>query len=66
MTSRSQAATDVVALRPATDDDRDFLVGVYASTRDEELSQVDWPEGRREAFVRMQFEIGRASCRERV
>ena len=45
-----------VALRPATDADRDFLVGVYGSTRDAELSQVPWAEGQREAFVRMQFD----------
>jgi GNAT superfamily N-acetyltransferase len=45
-----------VALRPVTDDDREFLVGLYASTRDEELSQVPWAEGQREAFVRMQFD----------
>jgi ribosomal protein S18 acetylase RimI-like enzyme len=48
-------AADVL-LRPATDADRDFLLGVYASTRDEELSQVPWAEGQREAFVEMQFD----------
>ena len=45
-----------VTLRPVTDDDREFLVGVYGSSRDEELSQVAWAEGQREAFVRMQFD----------
>ncbi|MCW2738050.1 GNAT family N-acetyltransferase [Nocardioides sp.] len=44
-----------VALRPSTDADHEFLVGLYGSTRDEELSQVPWPPGQREAFVRMQF-----------
>jgi ribosomal protein S18 acetylase RimI-like enzyme len=44
-----------VALRPVTDADREFLVGLYGSTRDEELSQVLWAPGQREAFVRMQF-----------
>lgn len=48
--------TDEVVLRPSTDADRDFLVGVYGSTRAEELSQVPWAPGQREAFVRMQFE----------
>jgi GNAT superfamily N-acetyltransferase len=52
-----------VALRPVTDDDREFLVGLYASTRDEELSQVPWAEGQREAFVRMQFEAQDADYR---
>lgn len=45
-----------VRLRPVTDQDREFLVALYASTRDEELSQVEWAEGQREAFVRMQFD----------
>lgn len=49
-------ATQPVELRPVTDADREFLVGVYASTRDEELSQVAWEPGQREAFVRMQFD----------
>lgn len=43
------------ALRPSTEEDREFLVGLYASTRDAELSQVAWAPGQREAFVRMQF-----------
>jgi ribosomal protein S18 acetylase RimI-like enzyme len=50
------SATDQVALRPVTDADREFLLGVYGSTREEELSQVAWAPGQREAFVRMQFE----------
>lgn len=45
-----------VTLRPVTADDREFLIGVYGSTRDEELSQVAWADGQREAFVRMQFD----------
>jgi ribosomal protein S18 acetylase RimI-like enzyme len=54
-----------VALRPVTDDDREFLVGLYGSTRDEELSQVEWPPGQREAFVRMQFDAQDADYRSR-
>jgi ribosomal protein S18 acetylase RimI-like enzyme len=50
-------ATSTVALRPATDADRAFLLALYASTRDDELSQVAWPEGQREAFVQMQFDL---------
>ena len=49
-------ATLEVALRPATDADREFLVGVYGASREEELSQVAWEPGTREAFVRMQFD----------
>ena len=44
-----------VVLRPSTDADREFLVDLSGSTRDEELSQVAWASGQREAFVRMQF-----------
>lgn len=52
-----------VTLRPVTDSDREFLIGVYGSTRDEELSRVVWAEGQREAFVRMQFEAQDTSYR---
>jgi ribosomal protein S18 acetylase RimI-like enzyme len=44
-----------VILRPATDGDRDHLLAVYASTRQEELDQVVWPPGAREAFLAQQF-----------
>ncbi|MDT7713547.1 MAG: hypothetical protein QOG46_2377, partial [Pseudonocardiales bacterium] len=42
-------------LRPVDDADRAFLVELYASTREEELAQVEWPEGARETFVEQQF-----------
>jgi ribosomal protein S18 acetylase RimI-like enzyme len=45
----------LAGLRPATDADRDFLLSVYASTREEELAQVSWEEGAREAFLEHQF-----------
>jgi ribosomal protein S18 acetylase RimI-like enzyme len=48
-------STGAVTLRPATDADRDHLLAVYASTREEELDQVAWPPGAREAFVEQQF-----------
>lgn len=44
-----------VSLRPVTDADQEFLVGVYASTRAAELAQVDWDESQKDAFVRWQF-----------
>jgi ribosomal protein S18 acetylase RimI-like enzyme len=53
MTSRSLAS---VTLRPVSDADREFLIALYGSTREAELSQVEWAEGQREAFIRMQFE----------
>lgn len=42
-------------LRPVRPDDREFLYQVYASTRQEELTMVDWDAGQKEAFLRMQF-----------
>jgi ribosomal protein S18 acetylase RimI-like enzyme len=54
-----------VTLRPVTDADREFLVAVYGSTRAEELAQVDWEEGQKEAFVRWQFERQDEEYRQR-
>jgi len=44
-----------VSLRPVTDADQEFLVGVYASTRAAELAQVNWDESQKDAFIRWQF-----------
>ena len=44
-----------VRLRAVEDADRAFLVSLYASTRIEELDQVSWQPGAREAFVSQQF-----------
>lgn len=48
-----------VVLRPVTAEDDQFLLAVYANSRDEELAQVVWAEGQKEAFVRWQFEMQR-------
>lgn len=48
-----------LALRPAAAADEEFLFGVYMSTRADELAQVEWGEGQKEAFVRWQFELQR-------
>ena len=64
MTPTCATATSDVTLRPATDADREFLVDVYGSTRDEELSQIEWAPGHREAFVRMQFDAQDADYRK--
>jgi ribosomal protein S18 acetylase RimI-like enzyme len=45
-----------VRLRPVAEGDREFLYRLYASTRQEELSVVEWEPGQKEAFLRMQFE----------
>lgn len=46
-------------LRPVTPEDDEFLLSVYASTRLEELSQVEWAEGQKESFLRWQFDLQR-------
>jgi ribosomal protein S18 acetylase RimI-like enzyme len=53
-----------ISLRPVSSSDRDFLLQVYASTREEELRLVDWSADQKAAFVRMQFEAQDAYYRE--
>jgi ribosomal protein S18 acetylase RimI-like enzyme len=65
MSTARATGTAEVSLRPVTDADREFLLCVYGSTRAEELSQVAWAEGQREAFVRMQFDAQDAEYRQR-
>jgi ribosomal protein S18 acetylase RimI-like enzyme len=48
-----------VVLRPVTSEDDEFLLTVYTSSREEELAQVVWADGQKEAFVRWQFEMQR-------
>ena len=43
-------------LRAAAPDDEAFLLSVYESTRSAELSQVEWSDEQKAAFVRMQYE----------
>ena len=49
------SAISGVALRPATPDDREFLLTVYRTTRDDELGLTEWTESEKAAFVDMQF-----------
>lgn len=46
-------------LHRATPEDDPFLLSVYASTRAQELDQVQWAAGQREAFLKSQFEMQR-------
>lgn len=49
-------STMTVELRPVAEGDEDFLVRLYATTREAELDLVAWPPGHRDAFVRMQYD----------
>lgn len=53
-----------ITLRPADDTDREFLLAVYASTRDDELAVVAWSEEVKAAFLRMQGEAQDAYYRD--
>lgn len=44
-----------ITMRPKGPEDEQFLYELYASTREEELSIIDWSEQEREKFLRMQF-----------
>ena len=48
-----------LTLRLVTNEDEPFLVDLYASTREAELSQAEWADGQREIFVRWQFDMQR-------
>jgi len=60
MTDRSihpaAAEIDGLHLRAVVQADEPFLFELYASTREEELAVVDWPESAKTQFLRMQFE----------
>ncbi len=45
----------MLTLRPVTDGDDEFLLSLYASTREAELAQLPWNAAQKDAFVRMQF-----------
>ena len=45
-----------VTLRPARADDAPFLRRLYASTREDELSALDWSAAQRESFLSLQLE----------
>ncbi len=45
-----------ITLRPQMDADREFLAGLYAGTREEELKQTDWTDVLKRQFCRSQFD----------
>ncbi len=63
----AHALSDVqlaLTLRPISSSDHGFLLRLYASTREEELAQVPWSEGERDAFLRHQFDAQDRNFRE--
>ena len=44
-----------VELRPAREDDAEFLRAVYGSTREEELEPTGWSRAQKDAFIAQQF-----------
>jgi ribosomal protein S18 acetylase RimI-like enzyme len=48
-----------ITLRAETCGDREFLIRLYASTRQAEMALVPWMPEQKEAFIRMQFEAQR-------
>ena len=42
-------------LRPAREQDREFLFLLYSSTRADEIAALGWPAAQQQAFLRMQF-----------
>lgn len=44
-----------ISFRPITDEDRDFLARLYASTRAEEMAMVPWDQAEKDQFLAFQF-----------
>jgi ribosomal protein S18 acetylase RimI-like enzyme len=59
MTNHDLPQGGKLTLRLVTPEDDPFLVALYESTRDRELSQAQWQAGQREQFVRWQFDLQR-------
>ena len=55
----------VVTLRPVNTGDEDFLLEVYASTREDELARLPWDDNQRARFLRMQFDAQQQDYKRR-
>ena len=55
--------TNILSLRPATDGDQEFLVGVFTSTRVDELQALAWNPIQAEMFVNIQYNAQQQSYR---
>ena len=49
------AGSSRIELRAATPGDRDVLVAIYRSTREDELALTGWDDAQKNAFIEMQF-----------
>jgi len=49
----------MVGLRPVTPEDDEFLLRVYAGTREQELAEVPWTDEQKIEFLRWQFNMQR-------
>jgi len=56
---------NILTLRRVAPDDEEFLVALYASTREEELAQVEWAEGQKDQFLRWQYGLQRSEYHTR-
>src|SRR5687767_10039287 len=52
------------SLRSETDQDRPFLISLYAETRADEMAMVPWNEDLKRVFVESQFDAQRAHYHE--
>lgn len=52
-----------LGFRAETEADRDFLIGLYRSTREGELAMTPWDESEKRAFIAMQFQAQHAHYR---
>lgn len=53
-----------LSLRPASDEDQEFLFQVYASTRADEMALVPWDDQQKRDFLQMQYKAQAAYYRE--
>ena len=49
-------AEESITLRPATEDDRQFLLALYKSSRGDDLRDLGWEEERIAEFLEMQYQ----------
>ena len=53
-----------VTLRAVSSGDRDFLLHLYGTTREDELEPLPWTDGEKAAFLEMQFDAQAVAYRD--